>query len=295
MTLTFNDVKKITVGAVKISEETDGIHFYKCTDKQTKAWYALKEVLGSRSLATSGIRLDFHTDSKNISFTAPSGNKFELYINGTFRKQFRLKDAPKTVHAEINDEFGKPLDMARVTLYFPSHGVGVLSSLELDDGAKIIPHTFDTKMLFIGDSITQGWDAHYDSLSYAYRTSRFFNAESVIHGVGGGVFHETVFDSIPFKPEHVIIAYGTNDWGFYGTADEMRNQVRSFLDNIKEEYKDAKNVFVISPIWRADFATKKTGVGSFDDCRDIVIEEAQSHGFTHVNGSAGRMDLASLS
>ena len=55
MLLTFNDIKKITVGAVKISEESDGIHFYKCTEKQIKAWDKLRDVLGVISLSTTGI------------------------------------------------------------------------------------------------------------------------------------------------------------------------------------------------------------------------------------------------
>lgn len=269
-----------------MSKEADGIHFYKCTDKQVKAWGALHKDLGARSLATTGVRLDFHTDSKSLSFNAPSGNKFELYIDGLFRKRFIMSECGPTVCTEINDVFGKPMDMARVTLYFPAHGAGVLSALELDDGAKIIPHTFDTKMLFIGDSITQGWDADYDSLSYAQRTSRFFNAESVIHGVGGGYFHDTIFDSIDFKPDHVIIAFGTNDFGHYPTTDEMRYHTRAFFDSIKEEYRDAKNVFVLSPIWRADFLTKNPPMGSFDQCRNVVITEAEAHGFTHIDGSA---------
>ncbi len=285
MKLTFKEIEKITVGAVKMSEEADGIHFYKCTDKQVKAWGALHKDLGTRSLATTGVRLDFHTDSKSLSFTAPSGDKFELYIDGLFRKRFIMSESGHTVCAEINDVFGKPMDMARVTLYFPAHSAGVLSALELDDGAKVIPHTFDTKMLFIGDSITQGWDAGYDSLSYAQRTSRFFNAESVIHGVGGGYFHDTIFDSIDFKPEYIVIAFGTNDFGHYPTTDEMRYHARAFFDSIKKEYGDAKNVFVLSPIWRADFLTKNPKMGSFDQCRSVVITEAESHGFTHIDGA----------
>jgi lysophospholipase L1-like esterase len=289
MKLTFEQIKSVTVGAVKINAESDGIHFHKCTEKQEKAWAALNaNTLGPRSLATTGIRLDFHTNSKSIRFSASSGNKFELYINGIHRKIFRmndLRDAGEIPTADITDPLGMPLDEARITLYFPAHSMGVLEYVELDDGATVIPHKFDCNMLFIGDSITQGWDSTYDSLSYAQCVSRFFNANSVIHGVGGGYYHDTIFDSIDFKPDTVVVAFGTNDFSHYKTIEEFRYHCSAFLKSISEEYANVKNnIFVISPIWRADYLTKNAAMGSFADCRGVVIDTALKYGLNHIDG-----------
>ena len=283
MKLTFEQIRSVTFGAVDMEQTAEGIRFYKCTKKQRMAWRALSEGLGQRALTTTGVRLDFHTTSDFVAFSTKGGKKFEVYVDDVLRRQFdceALREAGEAARLELTDALGGKVAECRVTLIFPSHSVGVLDYVELEDGATVVPHQFDTKMLFFGDSITQGWDSTYDSLSYAWRVSRFFNAESVIHGVGGGFFHETLFDSIPFEPDRVIIALGTNDFGRYKTRDAMREQARLFLEKIAEEYA-GKRIFVISPIWRT--AQEKT-MGSFREARQIVIDEAARLGLTHVDG-----------
>ena len=153
---------------------------------------------------------------------------------------------PSLVFAQLVYALGNEKDDFRVTLVFPSHEVAVLDYISLDDGAYATRGEFDMKMLFIGDSITHGWDADYDTLSYAWRTSRHFNAETVNQGIGGAYFHEKCFDSIPFSPDVIVIAYGTNDFGHYPTNDEMRKHVSAHLTLISNEYKTAK-IFVLSP------------------------------------------------
>ena len=245
MKISFEQIKTVTVGAVSIKQTERGIRFYKCTQKQLEAWYALSQTLGTRAETTTGVRLDFHTNSRYLTFSA-EGGRFDVYLNDVLRLHTECNGESEPIRLELTDALGGALEECRVTLVFPSHGAGLLKELELEDGATVEPHKFDTKLLFIGDSITQGWDSGYDSLSYAWRVSRFFNADSVIHGVGGGYFHETVFDSIPFDPDTVIIAFGTNDFGHYKTQDSMREQTRLFLEKITAEYA-SKRIFVISP------------------------------------------------
>ena len=278
MKLSSNDIRSIAFGAIKVEEKQDGMHFYKCTDKQIDAWSALSETLGARAKTSTGIRLDFHTNSKSFTFEAK--NSFEVYINDLFREKLRMNDIGGKATVSICDPLGAELDEARVTLVFPSHSEGILKSVELDDGAYFTPHKYDTKILFIGDSITQGWDSGYDSLSYAWRVTRFFNAESVIHGVGGGYFHETIFDSIDFDPDAVIVALGTNDFGKNPTLDALRENVVGFMDKVAEEYKE-KKIFYISPLWRA---VQEKPMGNFAECRQVCIDEAVKRGFIHVDG-----------
>ena len=160
MKLTLNDIKGITFGAVNITEDTDGFHFARCTEKQIAAWQSCSDFLGGGARCTTGIRLDFHTSSQRLSFSASAGNKFDLYMDGIFRRRFtmndfRQRDEMPTV--ELCDPLGahkKEGELTHITLYLPSHESGVIGELSLDDGAKVIPHRFDMKLLFIGDSIT---------------------------------------------------------------------------------------------------------------------------------------------
>ena len=155
--------------------------------------------------------------------------------------------------------------------------------MELEDGAAITPHKFDCKVLFFGDSITEGWEATWHSLSYAYHVSRFLNAESIIQGIGGAVYHMTTFDEeMAFEPDIVIVAYGTNDWKNYKTLEEAKEHCCKFLDQLVAKYGD-KKLFGISPIWRADNAND-TDMGSFASCVSSIKEEIINHGLILIDG-----------
>ena len=282
MKLTVEQIKLITTGAIRIWETDDGLRFSKCTERQIAAWYALKDELGKRAETTTGVRLDFYTDSKQLSLRAHGGNRFELHLNDLYVATLPMQ----TLHEE-----GKAFDFdltpyhqngeCRVTVIFPSHVVGVLDSLSLSDGATLRRPNYDVKILFIGDSITQGYDSGVDSRSYAWRVTKMLRAESVIHGVGGGRFHASLFDSIPFDPDLVVIAFGTNDFNKYTGYEELRGHARDFLSLVAHEYA-GKRLFAISPIWRARNNTMP--MGDFEVARSIIAEEAERLGFFHVDG-----------
>ena len=279
MKLSFEQIKRSTFGALSVKEESDGIHFAKCTEKQVAAWYALSQTLGVRSETTTGIRLDFHTNSKTLSFTAVDGDKFEVLINGLQRyrihaEAYRAKCEKPTFDLEEGEK--------RVTLIFPSHSRGVLGDVELDDGSYITPHKHATKMLFIGDSITQGWNSRYDSLSWAWRVTQYYDADSIIQGIGGAIFAPSTVLPMDFAPDTVVVAYGTNDWGYYSDYITYRNAVHDTLAKVNELYGGAK-IYVISPIWRQDCG-KTTKVGTFDDCCNTVRDMAALFGMTLIDG-----------
>ena len=281
MKLSLDQIKEITIGAIRIETQDDGIHFYKCTQKQIDAWMQKSATLGERATGSTGIRLDFHTTSQSFTAHVAAGKKYELYVNGLLRQQYDATQTP-VINASLCDPLGDRLAEKRVTLYLPAHNTGgVLKSLELDDGATVVPHRFDRKILFIGDSITQGWAADHDSLSYAQRVSRFFNADSVIQGIGGAYYLADSFDHLPYDPDIVVVAYGTNDFGHYQTQEAFREQVTAHLGLLAKEYA-GKQFFVLSPIWRG----KRDGkaMGSFQECRQIVIDTAKQYGLTHIDG-----------
>lgn len=252
--LSFEEIRPILVGAVEIEERANGIHARKCTKKQIEAWEKEDPFLGITSRATSGIRLEFLTDSKRMRFAFSCGTKVELLIDGMLRAQYDMsvqRDLGEPLEVLLTDSRLESREELQVTLTFPSHDdPGVLELLELDDGAYVKPCTYDRKILFYGDSITQGWASEIDSDSYAYRVSRFFRAESVIQGIGGGIFLESTLDRIAFDPDIIVIAFGTNDATRENVSlESFAHNVRAVLNFMEAEYA-GKKIFVISPIWR---------------------------------------------
>lgn len=279
MLLTTETIKKIAFGVLKITEEQDGLHFYKCTEKQTAAWYRHNETLGDRSLCTAGVSLDFHTDSPWLSFSAAKGNKFEVLVNGAAAARIEFDTMRKSgILPKIELGEGEK----RVTLVFPSHDAAVLSHVELADGATVKPHVHKEKILFIGDSITQGWNSYFDSNSYAWQLTRSLDAECLINGIGGAYYAADTFDRPDFEPDKVIVAYGTNDFGHYHTQEELRTEMDGFLSQVAEAYPDA-TVYCIAPIFRFDL-NKQRKMGSWEECRALIRQEITRKGFRLIEG-----------
>ena len=281
MKLSFETIKNITVGSLNTREQNGIARFSKYSDAMLSAWGGKSAALGKNAAATTGVRLDFHTNSQRIAFKTLTAGKHEIKVDGLSRALVTAEEGEE-VSFDLRAPLGEKQEEYRVTLVLPSHDRnGAVEYLELDDGADVRPHSFDRKFLFIGDSITQGWASTFDSFSYAYRVSEFFNAESVIQGVGGAYFHEDCFEDSGFDPEMVFVSYGTNDFGHYKTLEDLGLHVDAFMEKLAEAYGD-KKIFVISPIWRV----KRDGkaMGSFADCRRVIIETAEKYGFEHIDG-----------
>lgn len=272
MKLTNEQIKNITFGAVRVEEKENGLAFFKTTQKQVDAWTAHSETLGLRAKCPTGIRLDFETDSHYVEVKFSDAHRAEILINGLY--------AGVIDNGVIYKKL--PCGMNRVTVVFPSHdSVPILESVSLGDNAVFSPHVYDKKILFIGDSITQGWNSGIDCASYAWRTMLSLNADCVINGIGGAYYAPDTFDSIDFEPDTVVVAYGTNDYGHYKTKDEFSVAVKEHLALIKNEYSDSRCVCILPPP-RFDLE-KQRSMGTFDECRDIVRANALETGFEIVD------------
>ncbi len=290
MQLSFDQIRHITVGSVKTVQTESGISFSKCTDRQIAAFYRLRESLGKNAEATTGVRLDFETDSKQMELELSRGARVEICLNGVLRYWFdcnALRKEKKTISVPLDSVFGEPRAVTRVTIYLPSHGEGgVLRFLRLDDGAMVRRPKYRCRLLFIGDSITQGWNSGWDCMSFANSISRFLDAESVVQGVGGAFYAETTFDEeLPFVPDVVLIAYGTNDFYFFSSLEELREHCAAYLKCVRSVYAEKGiPVFVLLPIWRAD-RFGDSAVGNFVAVRQLYAEEARKRGL-HVIDTA---------
>ena len=281
-------LRELVVGCVSVEEEDGLLRFYKYTPEQVEGfgpWEHQNKTCGS----TTGVRFDFYTNSKRIAFSPSKPGKYEFWVDGVLHKFLMVGDEESGAEiepggrfeTELADAFGRKKEEYRITIYLPSHCVGQIAYISLDDGAYARRYEYSRKFLIIGDSITQGYDSKYDSLSYAHRISRFFDAESIIQGRGGSIYNENTVVKLPnFDPEVVTVAYGTNDYVHHNDMNEFKRRISLYHDNLKECYGD-KKVFVISPIWRVLRDVKL----NFPECCEFIRDEAERHGFIHIDGS----------
>jgi 2-iminoacetate synthase len=78
--LSYAAIKSISFGAVNISEQPDGLRFNKFSQKQIEEWTMFNRY--NEASGSTGIRLDFYTDSSSFYFRGIAGKKFELFVNG---------------------------------------------------------------------------------------------------------------------------------------------------------------------------------------------------------------------
>ena len=267
-------------GAVEWDLRDGALCPVKCSRKIRENWEKLAVWLRDYAEHTSGIRLDFVTDASRVSF-AVAGGAFDLLAEGSLVAHGEFPEEPGILSADLSS-----LGETRVTLVFPNLTKGRLYSLEIPEKASLRPWEYEERILFLGDSITQGWSGTYPSLSFAQRTSAVLNADCVIHGVGGGYFHPTVFEAPEnFDPDRVVIAMGTNDHSWGHSPRQVRAFAAEYLDRVKELYGE-KRVYCILPIWRHPDTIRPEHQALWQPCLDAIREEETARGFTVIDGGS---------
>lgn len=283
MKLSFEQVKSIVFGIDHSWTDGDCIHFQRYSDDVIKRWGSLRSDFAIRASAPAGIRLDFHTDSQWFSLFPTAPAPFDVLIDGML-VQVCAWDTYENTDGKL--KFPLPEGEHRVTVLFPHHSnvnIGI-RELELSDGASLRPHSYDCKILFFGDSITHGNGASSSYMSYAWRLSLALNADCRNLGVGGTFFAPSAFPhDLDFDPDIVIIAYGTNDWGFFSGPDRLELRSREFLDLVCQRFA-GKKIFGLSPLWRANHKEIRS-VGTFEECCNIVKNAHREHGITLIDGA----------
>lgn len=279
MQLSYEQIKTLVVGAVEVWEAESGLHFGKCTKEQLSAWKEIDLTLFNNAIPTTGVRLDFHTDSDYVKIRLGADGKYEAKIDGVLREQYICTGENK----EITLVLGKKGKEKHVVFSLPSHSkAGVIAGVEIAESAYVKKHRFDRKILFVGDSITQGHKSVYDMCSYAYQISDYLNADSVIQGIGGSFFAPSTVLPTGYQPNIVFIAYGTNDFARLKTISELEKNAQSYISKLKSLYANA-TFFVISPIWRMD-ENQTREMGTFKACCDCIKSVANRLGAEIVDG-----------
>ena len=295
MNITEKQLCEILKGAVSHSREDGWFRFSRFTEKQFGYYFEkTPDTLYPKTFATAGMYLDCLTDATEISFDfrvfAASSRFFysvDLYIDGVFCDELYVMNFMNKKNGTV--AFALPEGTHRVTIYFPNLMRMDIANLQLKEATILNPITSDMKILFLGDSITQGYDAYHSSLSYANLIGKALDAEILNQAVGGEIFDEKILDEkLPFDPDMVFIAYGTNDWAVQPSYEAFITAADTFFKKIKEIYPD-KTLVYISPIWRGDskkpFGTQEeTPVGAFEDAVLALKALAKEMDFFVVDG-----------
>ena len=276
MKLTFEQICSVTIGAVDVKQEADGIHFFRFNQEQRtydKVTYRQTQVVAFKKklLATAGIKLSFRTDSRTLKVCADmsfaTGRTYyalDVVVDGVLLGGVDNYAQTELCRNYAEQSFGAGGDTVElelgegekeVCIHLPWGAGTVLKELELEDGASLTPVIPSKKLLVFGDSITQGYDALRPSNRYIARLAQALDAQEYNKAIGGAVtFPELARSREDFEPDYVVVAYGANDWRFI-TPEDFHARYSATLDIICENYPSTQ-MFLLTPIWRKDLDTE---------------------------------------
>lgn len=282
--LTLPQLQTITMGALDIREDTDGFHFSRALPVQAAAFGAANPEFLLKIACTSGVRLDFYTDSPLLALrwcnarvsSARTFCYFDVLVDGVLTLHSGTPDC--IAQPEGSFCLTLPEGMHRVQIFLPLLTDVTVSAVTLADGAAVMPHRASKRILLHGDSITQGYDALFPSCNYANRMARYYDAEILNQAVGAACFNPEVLQYVG-EFDFVVVAYGTNDWRGK-TMAQLTADATGFFARLQEIYGKLP-VFVILPIWRTDTDDGEFCAGDFMECRALIGRLAAQQGF-HV-------------
>lgn len=247
MILQNEQLKEIYFGAYSFAETEDGyLQAFQHNQAQMDFFKATLDFWYDRSMASCAKTLEFSTTATEISFDykiiwTGSQDSFELCIDGLIHDIVYLKDIPAKGTLKFTMEEG----MKNVIIYLPADATALIRNF--DTNAQVIPAPKGEKVLWLGDSITQGHGAFRSGETYVSVANRFLNYDVLNQGIGGYMYLK--YSLIPmdsYKPDKIIVALGTNQY-----ETESMELIEEYYETLTSIYSGTP-ILCITPLWRGD-------------------------------------------
>ena len=294
MKLSQSQLKQIVHNVMDVSfDEKGGLRLHRFTEQQRQIYGQESQDWEMKTQASASVTLDFITNSRSIALnfdlypgSSQKWGSVDVYVDGVFYAARYANDLSIKLAG-----FPLPEGEHRVTVYFPWSAQTVLGAVQLSDGASVIPVEKRLKMLCFGDSITQGYTSKYTSLSYVNQVARALEAEVVNQGIGGYYFNEATIDPsiLSYQPDVITVAYGTNDYSRYETAEEYAAHTGAYIRKLARLFPDTKIVGIL-PLYRNDenYQVRRLYRSySLDDARQILKSHYEALPNGYVIGETG--------
>lgn len=247
MILTNEELKQIYFGVYSFEETEDKyLRAYQYNNAQMAYFKKASDFWYDRCMASTAKTLEFSTEASEISFEykiiwTGSQDSFEISVDKRIREIVYVKD----IKEEGKLTFALEEGMKQVVIYLPADATVVIRNFETDK--PVTPAKKATKVLWLGDSITQGFGPLRSSQTYVSVANRYLNYDIINQGIGGYVYDKFSLDKMEgYTPDKIIVALGTNQYG-----DDCRKNIEEYYDKLTQIYGNTP-ILCITPIWRGD-------------------------------------------
>ncbi|MBQ4227989.1 MAG: SGNH/GDSL hydrolase family protein [Clostridia bacterium] len=248
MLYTNSELQNIYFGAYFFEETGDGwLQAFQYSRAQMAYFKSAMDFWYDRSMASTAKTLEFVTEAENVAFDykiiwTGSQDSFELAVDGQLARIWYVKD----LDSEGRLRFELPAGKKRVTVYLPCDATVLLRRFEAD--GEVARPCKGEKVLWLGDSITQGFGPLRSAMSYVSVANRLLNWDILNQGIGGYVYDKgSLMPMEGYKPSRIMVALGTNQYGCGDMAD-----IEAFYEALIGLYGEEMPVYCITPLWRGD-------------------------------------------
>ena len=250
--MTNKELKNYYFGAYLYVEDGDGyLHAHQYSYPQVEYFEKTEQYWFERCTASSGKTIEMVTDAKELQFD------YRIIWRGsedTVELWFDDEEAAEVLQVEdLKDQgtihFSLPGGMKKVTVYLPMDATMTIKNFELS-GTKEKPGVpaKGEKVLWMGDSITQGFGSFRSAYTYPNIANRTLQYDFINQGIAGYVYDAgSLMKMDGYQPDRIIVAFGTNQF-----FEEDLSAVSDFYERLQGIYGSEIPVLCITPVWRCD-------------------------------------------
>jgi lysophospholipase L1-like esterase len=278
MILTNDELKKIYFGAYFFEEKEGGyLQAFQYSQKQMDYFNEAFDFWYDRCMASTAKTFEFSTSAEEISFDYKilwkgSDDSFELMIDGLITNIEYVKD----LKIEGKITWKLPSGQKNVVIYLPVDATVLVKDFAID--ADYVPAVKGPKVLWLGDSITQGYGPLRSSCSYVSVANRLLGYDILNQGIGGYVYDKkSLMKMNGYDPEKIIVAMGTNQYG-----DKDMSVVEEYYETLTGIYGNDIPILCVSPIWRGDHIDELPVFYKF--CEDVKKIASSYKNVTVIDG-----------
>lgn len=271
MNISNNDLKKYYFGALFFEETEDGyLQAFQFNKDQIAYFKKTSDFFYERCTASTSKTFEFVTDATEASFDYKiiwkgSEDSFEAWADNIAVQITYVKD----MKDEGNIKFTLPEGRKNVIIYLPADATVWVKNFEINTSFIEEPQK-GPEVLWLGDSITQGFGPLRTGQTYVSVANRLLNYRIINEGIGGYVYDKNSLMRTPgYNPSKLIVALGTNQFG-----TESMKDIEEYYEKLMELYGNDVPVLCISPLWRGDVENGEPTLISFSK---KVIDIASSY------------------
>lgn len=265
--------KSLFHGALRFEEREGYLIPYRFTEAQA-ASVSYSDFFVERTRCAASITLELITEATEISFgyklfkRTGVRSTFEVYTDGFLTHLVGDDSLPdEGVLSFAFKEGGK-----RIEIYLPNYSEVDIKDFSANGAYRAMPKK-KTKVLFLGDSITQGGGSKRSAQTYVNVAKRALGWEIVNQGIGGYVFEKNLLSEIPFAPDKIVVSLGTNHHGY--DEGENRKRIAEFFEALHERYGDKKTL-VILPVYCGNPSIENKPE-KYKRIKEIILEIASQY------------------